>query len=220
MQENTIEQLLIDLLIEQWYTYHLDRDIAPGSDNEMRTSFEEMILSPILKDSLKKLNPDADTALLDEAYRKITHLEWSDIVSKNENFHKLMRNGCTIERFKDWETRWEYIRFFDLEKIENNDFRVVNQFKVWECNHFFLRLLTVYPFLSLVARDAVTMHHTRYSDLNRSRYANHIIEMDTTVESTVEKYRAFKPFISWRLEIACHSRMDNIVDSLFVFLWC
>ena len=132
MQENTIEQLLIDLLIEQWYTYHTDRDIAPGSDNELRTSFEEMILSPILKDSLKKLNPDADTALLDEAYRKITHLEWSDIVSKNENFHKLMRNGCTIERFKDWETRWEYIRFFDLEKIENNDFRVVNQFKVSE----------------------------------------------------------------------------------------
>ena len=132
MQENTIEQLLIDLLIEQWYTYHTDRDIAPGSDNEMRTSFEEMILSPILQDSLKKLNPDADTALLDEAYRKITHLEWSDIVSKNENFHKLMRNGCTIERFKDWETRWEYIRFFDLEKIENNDFRVVNQFKVSE----------------------------------------------------------------------------------------
>ena len=132
MQEANIEQLLIDLLIEQWYTYHLDRDIAPGSDNEMRTSFEEMILSPILKDSLKKLNPDADTALLDEAYRKITHLEWSDIVSKNENFHKLMRNGCTIERFKDWETRWEYIRFFDLEKIENNDFRVVNQFKVSE----------------------------------------------------------------------------------------
>lgn len=132
MQESNIEQLLIDLLIEQWYTYHLDRDIAPGSDNEMRTSFEEMILSPILKDSLKKLNPDADTALLDEAYRKITHLEWSDIVSKNENFHKLMRNGCTIERFKDWETRWEYIRFFDLEKIENNDFRVVNQFKVSE----------------------------------------------------------------------------------------
>jgi len=132
MQENSIEQLLIDLLIEQWYTYHTDRDIAPGSDNEMRTSFEEMILSPILKDSLKKLNPDTDTALLDEAYRKITHLEWSDIVSKNENFHKLMRNGCTIERFKDWETRWEYIRFFDLEKIENNDFRVVNQFKVSE----------------------------------------------------------------------------------------
>ena len=50
MQENSIEQLLIDLLIEQWYTYHTDRDIAPGSDNEMRASFEEVILSPILKE--------------------------------------------------------------------------------------------------------------------------------------------------------------------------
>ena len=36
---------------------------------------EEVILSSILKDSLKKLNPDADTTLLDEAYRKILHLE-------------------------------------------------------------------------------------------------------------------------------------------------
>ena len=139
MQENSIEQLLIDLLIEQWYTYHTDRDIAPGSDNELRTSFEEVILSSILKDSLKKLNPDADTTLLDEAYRKILHLEWSDLMNKNEVFHELLRNGCTIERFKDWETRWEYIKYFDLENIENNDFRVVNQFKVsenWENKRF------------------------------------------------------------------------------------
>lgn len=132
MQESNIEQLLIDLLIEQWYTYYTDRDIAPGSDNELRTSFEEVILSPILKDSLKKLNPDADTTLLDEAYRKILHLEWSDLMNKNELFHELLRNGCSIERFKDWETRWEYIKYFDLENVENNDFRVVNQFKVTE----------------------------------------------------------------------------------------
>ena len=132
MQESNIEQLLIELLIEQWYTYHTDRDITPGSDNELRTSFEEVILSPILKDSLKKLNPDADTTLLDEAYRKILHLEWSDLMNKNELFHELLRNGCSIERFRDWETRWEYIKYFDLENVENNDFRVVNQFKVTE----------------------------------------------------------------------------------------
>ena len=139
MQENTIEQLLIDLLIEQWYTYHTDRDIAPGSDNELRTSYEEVILSPILKERLKKVNPDLDQWILDEAYRKILNLEWSDLVSKNEIFHDLLRNGCTIERFKNGETRWEYVRYFDLENIENNDFRVVNQFKVsenWENKRF------------------------------------------------------------------------------------
>ncbi len=139
MQENTIEQLLIDLLIEQWYTYHTDRDIAPGSDNELRTSYEEVILSPILKERLKKINPDLDQWILDEAYRKILNLEWSDLVSKNEIFHDLLRNGCTIERFKNGETRWEYVRYFDLENIENNDFRVVNQFKVsenWENKRF------------------------------------------------------------------------------------
>lgn len=139
MQENTIEQLLIDLLIEQWYTYHTDRDIAPGSDNELRTSYEEVILSPILREKLKKINPDLDQWILDEAYRKILNLEWSDLVSKNEIFHDLLRNGCTIERFKNGETRWEYVRYFDLENIENNDFRVVNQFKVsenWENKRF------------------------------------------------------------------------------------
>lgn len=132
MQESNIEEFLIDILTKQWYTYHHDRDIAPGSDNEMRSSFEEMILSPILKESIKKLNPYADDQILEEAYRKILYLEWSDIVSKNENFHKLLRNWCTIEKFINWETRWEYVRFFDLEKVENNDFRVVNQFKVSE----------------------------------------------------------------------------------------
>lgn len=132
MQENNIEQLLIDLLVEQWYSYYTDRDIAPGSDQAFRSSFEEVIFSSIVKDSLKRLNPSADAQLIEEAYRKLLNLEWSDLISKNEHFHELLRNGTTIERFINGETRWEYIKYFDLENVENNDFLVVNQFKVTE----------------------------------------------------------------------------------------
>jgi len=134
MNESTIENLLIQLLQEQGYTYQHGSSTIPQADPQLRTARDEVILSPIFKKQLKIINPSASESALKEVYQKLTHLDASDLLSKNEQFHQWLRDGIKIESFHDGETENEHIFLVDQEHLERNDFRVINQFTVKENN--------------------------------------------------------------------------------------
>jgi len=56
--EDSIEQNFIEQLKEQGYNYLYGPNIAPYSDTPERESFSDVILGNILKESLKRLNPE------------------------------------------------------------------------------------------------------------------------------------------------------------------
>mgnify|MGYP001682835716 FL=1 len=134
MNESTIENLLIELLQAQGYTYQHGSETSPQAIPQLRSSRDEVLLAPILKTQLKLINPTASDSALQEVYQKLTHLEGSDLISRNEQFHYRLRDGIKIESFSNGEMINEQIFLVDMHNIENNDFRVINQFTIKENN--------------------------------------------------------------------------------------
>lgn len=134
MNESTIENLLIELLQAQGYTYQHGSETSPQATPQLRSSRDEVLLAPILKAQLKRINPTASDSALQEVYQKLTHLEGSDLISRNEQFHYRLRDGIKVESFSNGETINEQIFLVDMHNIEHNDFRVINQFTIKENN--------------------------------------------------------------------------------------
>ena len=134
MNESTIEKLLIELLQAQGYSYQHGSETSPQATPQLRSSRDEVLLAPILKAQLKLINPTASDSALQEVYQKLTHLEGSDLISRNEQFHYRLRDGIKVESFSNGETINEQIFLVDTQHLENNDFRVINQFTIKENN--------------------------------------------------------------------------------------
>ena len=135
INENTIEQSLIEQLVQQGYTYYYGADIAPYSDNPQRESFSSVVLENHFKESLKKLNPTIPESARAEAFQKIINLGTEDIMENNERFHSYLTNGVTVEYQKGENTIGINVRLLDTENIENNSFWVINQLVVKENNN-------------------------------------------------------------------------------------
>ena len=135
LTENTIEQSLIEQLVQQGYTYYYGADIAPYSDNPQRESFSSVVLENHFKESLKKLNPTIPESARAEAFQKIINLGTEDIMENNEHFHSYLTNGVTVEYQKGENTIGINVRLLDTENIENNSFWVINQLVVKENNN-------------------------------------------------------------------------------------
>lgn len=134
MNESTIENLLIEFLQAQGYSYQHGSETSPQATPQLRSSRDEVLLAPLLKAQLKRINPTASDSALQEVYQKLTHLEGSDLISRNEQFHYRLRDGIKVESFSNGETINEQIFLVDMHHIENNDFRVINQFTIKENN--------------------------------------------------------------------------------------
>ena len=137
LNEDDVEYGLIEILKKQGYKYCHDTEIAPNSENPQRESFSEVILEKELKEAIKRLNPDIPESVQREAFQQVINLGANDIMTNNENFHKLMTKGIEVEHFKDGYSKGLLVRLIDFEndKIENNSFMVVNQFVIKENNN-------------------------------------------------------------------------------------
>ena len=134
LTEEQIENLAIDLLQNQGFNYYHGKDIAPDSDNPLRTNFDEVILKPILQDAINRLNPDIPNSAKDDALKQILRISSPETVSANEEFHKMLTKGVNVTYQKDGVERGDLVWLVDFEEIENNEFLVVNQFTVSQ-NH-------------------------------------------------------------------------------------
>lgn len=133
--ENTIEQSLIEQLINQGYTYHYGPDIAPYSDNPQRENFTSVVLEQHFKECLKKLNPTLPESARVEAFNKVMNLGTDDIMENNERFHNYLTNGVEIEYTKNGNTVGVPVQLLDAVHPQNNSFWVVNQLVVKENNN-------------------------------------------------------------------------------------
>lgn len=93
---------------------------------------------------------------------------------------------------------------------------VVRNLESAAAQHFLLRQLATNPLERLLAADAVATHHSTNAELKRSSDTNDGIEVDALVEPAVEEYGTFQPVHVRVHKIACHSRVYDVVDRLFV----
>lgn len=123
--ESDIEEMVIDLLKEQGYTY-----LSREQQELERTSFSEVILKTRLKKAIDKLNPRIGKSEKHQALQEVMHLPNQILIENNESFHKMLIDGINVEYQKGNDTIGRRVWLIDFDDPLKNDFIVCNQFTV------------------------------------------------------------------------------------------
>ena len=134
LTESQIENLAISLLEKKGYQYFYGPDIAPDSENAgagfVRESFEEVVLVSVLKKAIERINPQIPAAAREDALRQVLRIASPDLISANEEFHRMLTNGVKVSYEKDGATRGDLVWLVDFENADNNEFFAINQFTI------------------------------------------------------------------------------------------
>ena len=101
-----------------------------------RGSFREVLLKERLAAALRKLNlrdgqPWLDDVRIARAIRDLEQAAGHRLMEINQSATELLLKGTVADGLPDWQQgRPQPVRFIDFENPANNDFLVINQFKV------------------------------------------------------------------------------------------
>jgi len=116
-----------------WEWIEGDPDLPETTD---RSSSGEVLLKGRLAAALRKLNlrngqPWLDDARIGRAIRDLEQAAGHRLLEINQSATELLLKGTVTEGLPDWDNgRPQPVRFIDFENAANNDFLVINQFKV------------------------------------------------------------------------------------------
>ncbi len=135
--ESEIEIMTIEELVSLGYTYLAGVDIAPEMPNAERNSFSDILLMDRLSNALARLNPAVPSEAIRDATKKLSRIASSNMLTDNENFHRMLVNGVPVEYRSGSDIVGDTIRICDFsgDGIKNNEFLVVNQFTIIENNN-------------------------------------------------------------------------------------
>ena len=118
--EAAYENALIDL-----FTNTLGYTHVYGPDIER--DWHSPLYDSVLEDSIRRLNPKAAPAAIDEALLKLRHFENAELKKKNALFMDYLQNGIEVSFSANGETKSDIIYIADFNNPSNNSFIVANQ---------------------------------------------------------------------------------------------
>jgi type I restriction enzyme, R subunit len=116
-----------------WQWLEGDTDVPELTE---RASFREVLLKERLASALRKLNlckgqPWLDDGRIARAIHDLEQAAGHRLMEVNQSAAELLLKGAVVDGLPDWEQgRQQPVRFIDFENPANNDFLVINQFKV------------------------------------------------------------------------------------------
>ena len=117
-------------------------EIAPGAEflpdagKGWRDGLGEVVLPGVLRGALRRLNPNLPDEAIEDAFRKVTRPEGPTLVTRNRAFHRMLRDGVTVEvRQADGSIRGAQAAVVDFENVDRNRWLAVNQLTVVEAKH-------------------------------------------------------------------------------------
>jgi type I site-specific restriction-modification system R (restriction) subunit len=116
-----------------WQWIEGDTDVPEFTERE---NFREVLLEKRLAAALRKLNlrdgqPWLDDDRIRRIIEKLAKAEGHRLMEINQSATRLLLNGTEIDGLPNWNFgRNQPVRFIDFENPTNNDFLVINQFKV------------------------------------------------------------------------------------------
>ena len=132
LTESAIEDFALKLLDRLGYQYVPGPELAPDGERPERGDYGEVILAGRLEQALRRINPTLSAAVLAEAAKEIRRLASPELLSGNEQFHRWLTEGLTINSHREGAERGEKVWLIDYERPANNEFLAVNQFTVIE----------------------------------------------------------------------------------------
>lgn len=142
-EDSEVEQPFIAQLLAQsgqlWRHVHGSKDSIAGQGRE---HWREVLLKPRLLEALQRINGDAsgkpwlDDSRLNQAFKDLDRLNGATgqgLMEKNQAATRLLLEGTTVDGIPGWnEGRKQRIQFIDWHTPENNDFLIINQFRIDE----------------------------------------------------------------------------------------
>jgi type I restriction enzyme R subunit len=116
-----------------WQWLEGDTDVPYLTERE---NFREVLLKPRLAAALKKLNlrdgqPWLDDGRISRAVRDLEQAGGHRLMEINQSATELLLKGTVADGLPNWDQgRPKPVRYIDFENWANNDFLVINQFKV------------------------------------------------------------------------------------------
>ena len=132
--ESTLESSVLDWLQALGYQTGFAPELAPGSANPERESYQQVLLTQRLRAALRRINPQAPTAAIESAIGKISTPPTPDLLVNNQTFHRLLTEGIDIEiaASSGYGVSYQKLWLLDLDDLDNNDWLALNQFTVVE----------------------------------------------------------------------------------------
>ena len=98
---------------------------------EVERDWHSPLYDSVLEDSIRRLNPSAAPAAIDEALLKLRHFENAELKKKNAVFMEYLQNGIEVSYHQNGETKSDIIYIADFENAgkpgDKNSYIVANQ---------------------------------------------------------------------------------------------
>ena len=126
--ENTYEQALVELF-QSLDGAHYRYEYGPGIERD----YTNPILDDVLETSLQRINPTLPLSAINEAIKKLHHIEGSSLYECNFKFTQMMQYGIEVQYTDSkHQVKTAIVSLIDYEHEDENDFLIVNQYTVHE----------------------------------------------------------------------------------------
>jgi len=132
--EDKIEAFTIEQLQSLGWDYAYGLSIAPGSEQQERESYEQVILIGRLRTAVAKLNPLIPESIREQAIQKVLRIYSPDLLHNNETFNQYLVEKVRVPYQQDGYERSHEVALVDFSEPANNQFLVVNQYTIIENN--------------------------------------------------------------------------------------
>ena len=125
-KEADYEQSIIELFTKMGY------DFIHGPDVLDTRNVKSPFYDEELEDMVRRLNRQAARPAIEEALRKLRHIEAGELTARNEVFMDYLQNGISVSYREKGEVRADLIYLVDYAHPERNSFLIANQWTMVE----------------------------------------------------------------------------------------
>jgi len=109
-----------------------DEDLEPiyGTTKKFRTTFREVILEDVLRQSIKRINPWIEDDQIDYVVRRLKEPQANSLFEANREIHELLLENIPVSENRKTGEKSPSVYIIDFKNPENNSFIAISQFKV------------------------------------------------------------------------------------------
>ncbi len=130
INESTIENLALDQLQSLGWQYAYGKEVLPNEAYPWRESRNEVVLKPLLLQSLQKINPHLPEETLQEVVSSVCKSDISSVEERNRQFYQLLKQGVKVHYQQNGQEKNDVALLVDFKHPENNLFYVINQLEI------------------------------------------------------------------------------------------
>ncbi|MCI8964898.1 MAG: type I restriction endonuclease subunit R [Clostridia bacterium] len=123
--EETLEKVTMEML------RNLEYECINGYEME-RTDFSKVLLEEDIVQAIETINKGIKSEQIQEALRIIRNLDNNNTILNNKQFTKYLLEGIPVPIQENGETKYKTVKILDLDNIQNNTFKAINQYTIIE----------------------------------------------------------------------------------------